>query len=107
MRDPIATIYHEDGGFTIYDCRKSETVTKPLNATALILELGRMVTAHCLSCGERLRKVEGDGPCSDCMDKQCAGKDKETAPLDSDLRAQIAEVEAIPKWPEKEAPAPA
>ncbi len=50
----------------------------PLNEAVQIIE--REANSFCCVCGARLRKSEGDGPCSDCMTEQCQEKDKEEAP---------------------------
>lgn len=48
-----------------------------LDAIAMLREHLR---TFCPICEEKLRKSEGDGPCSDCHETQCAEKEKETAP---------------------------
>ena len=51
----------------------------PTLEDAVVIML-RHIRKFCSGCDQKLRKSEGDGPCSDCMAEQCKEKDQETAP---------------------------
>lgn len=82
--------YHLDlksQGWSVYDndaCRFVTGGDEGIRYVATFEEAIDMLRdlhgTFCDFCGTKLRASEGDGPCSDCHETQCAEKTKEETP---------------------------